>query len=487
MVVRLPKSPISLLPPKTFQPLHFNEFLGVKPKGTYSIHRHNEQKRDQNNNVSLGQFFNQTIRDCFGRYKAMQGYQVTSQPCTFKSFETKWHGLPLKCKTAPNHSLEGNYDLSVDSLDDTRTFGTRAHYIHGTVLDGAGRRLKENDFKAEKLIKDYGVDALRWWSFKHSRQATVHCKGFDEAACEVQAMRAFLRFCAGNLQDCQWLRVPLTQFLLVDCVAVHLTLRLVLEVTQLMDAFNLTQATQTLIRFCEEMTQFYIPAAKDRLYCGVDFASVNIPNPTGESVNLVAEEKKDLALRSSACTALYTVSSVMVHLLRPFVPYLADELFCKSPFLLQNPSSSSLSEEQEEMSGWPPLLSYDPELTEDTWPILRTLPESVRTLKNKERFRFILSPSSSLKELLPEAWQANEVLGGGAWTQYNNNASSDDGTTLECGNSIEHPDGTKSFITWHQSPLKKCPDCLTYTASPFFHAGKKCPRCTLNDISHNNK
>ncbi len=197
--------------------------------------------------------------------------------------------------------------------------------IHGLVRDAQGRKMSKslgNGIDPLEIISEYGADALRL------TLVTGNAPGNDMRFYmeRVKSSRNFAnkvwnasRFIMMNLEDQTNPKADLSSLTAADKWIVSRVNRLIREVTNNMDSFELGIAVQKIYDFIwDEFCDWYIEMVKPRLW-----------------------DRNDTTREA----ALWTLKQVLIDalkLLHPYMPFITEEIFC------------NLSEEESIMiSSWP--------------------------------------------------------------------------------------------------------------------------------------
>lgn len=184
---------------------------------------------------------------------------------------------------------------------------------HGFVVDESGRKMSKsmgNVVEPDEVIKQYGADVLRLWvaSVNYTDDIPIGKNMLAQLAGVYTKLRNTVRFLLGNLHDFDPAShaVPLSELGSLDRFILHRLNELVKEVTEDFDRFEFFKYYQLLQNFCVvELSSFYFDIAKDRLY-------------TAHS---------DSKTRRSVQTVLSRVLKVLVGLLAPVTPHLAEDIW----------------------------------------------------------------------------------------------------------------------------------------------------------------
>ena len=207
-------------------------------------------------------------------------------------------------------------------------------FIHGLVRDSLGRKMSKslgNGIDPLEIIDQYGADALRM------TLVTGNAPGNDMRFYNerVEASRNFAnkvwnasRFILMNMEDKEITRPDLEKLLPADKWILSRCGRLIQDVTENMDKFELGIALQKVYDFIwDEFCDWYIEFVKQRMYN--------------------AKEEPE-----SANMALWTLREVLknaLKLLHPFMPFVTEEIYSK---LIPEEESLMMSDWPEAKKEW---------------------------------------------------------------------------------------------------------------------------------------
>ena len=251
--------------------------------------------------------------------------------------------------------------------------------IHGLVRDSQGRKMSKslgNGIDPLEVIDKYGADALRMTLM------TGNAPGNDMRFYweRVEASRNFAnkiwnasRFIMMNMPDEKLPKISLEKLCMSDKWILSKCNKLVSEVTENLDKFELGVALSKIYDFIwEEFCDWYIEMVKPRLW------------------------NKDDTTREAA---LYTLNTVLINslkLLHPYMPFITEEIFC------------NLSDEESIMiSSWP---KFDKALDMvDDERAVEIVKEAVRSIRNvrtsmnvppsKKAAMHVVSADSSIRDI----------------------------------------------------------------------------------------
>jgi isoleucyl-tRNA synthetase len=183
---------------------------------------------------------------------------------------------------------------------------------HGFVVDENGRKMSKstgNIVEPDDVIKHYGADVLRLWvaSVNYTDDIPIG-KGMLAQLAEVyRKLRNTARFLLGNLHDfAPEYAVRLAELSGLDAYILHRLQEVVAEVIEDFDNYEFFKYYQLLQNFCVvDLSSFYFDIIKDRLYtCAANATE-----------------------RRAAQTVLNEILQVLVRLLVPVTPHLAEDIW----------------------------------------------------------------------------------------------------------------------------------------------------------------
>ncbi|MGI8504763.1 MAG: isoleucine--tRNA ligase [Hassallia sp.] len=154
---------------------------------------------------------------------------------------------------------------------------------HGFTLDEQGRKQSKSlgnvvdpaviieGGKNQKEEPPYGADVLRLWvsSVDYTSDQRIGKNTLKQLADVRQKIRNTARFLLGNLHDFDPEKdaVPFEELPELDRYMLHRMTEVFAEVTEAFDSFQFFRFFQTVQNFCVvDLSNFYLDAAKDRLY-----------------------------------------------------------------------------------------------------------------------------------------------------------------------------------------------------------------------------
>jgi len=189
----------------------------------------------------------------------------------------------------------------------------KAVLTHGFVVDGAGRKMSKsagNVIAPEEILQRYGADVLRWWvaSCDYTEDVRLSQEIVERTAESYRKMRNTCRFLLGNLADFdpRQHRVPVAQLTAVDRWMWARCQQFLAEVTAAYEAFEFFRVVRAVNAWCvTDLSAIYLDALKDALYT----------------------EAPHAPRRRSAQTVVYDILGVLVRVIAPVLPFLADEVW----------------------------------------------------------------------------------------------------------------------------------------------------------------
>ncbi len=225
--------------------------------------------------------------------------------------------------------------------------------FHGLVRDAQGRKMSKslgNGIDPLEVIRQYGADALRLTLITGNAPGNDMRFHYEK----VEANRNFAnkiwnasRFIMMNMEG-KTVTDASAELEPVDCWIISRLNKLVKEVTDNMESFELGIAVQKIYDFIwDEFCDWYIEMVKPRLYNSDDAVSRN--------------------------AALWTLKTVLIDalkLLHPYMPFITEEIFCT----LQSEEESIM------ISSWP--VYTDARCFEKEERDIETIKEAVRGIRN---------------------------------------------------------------------------------------------------------
>uniref|UniRef100_A0A034VDZ8 isoleucine--tRNA ligase n=2 Tax=Bactrocera dorsalis TaxID=27457 RepID=A0A034VDZ8_BACDO len=146
-------------------------------------------------------------------------------------------------------------------------------FVHGFTVDDKGHKMSKslgNVISPKDIIKEVGVDALRWWVASHCAQnmtITVSKKLMQQAADSVNKIRATLRYLNGVIDDKSEILNDKSTFL--DRYILSALVKHENEIWKLYDTYEYHRVVTNTQNFvANHISAIYLHTIKDRLYCG---------------------------------------------------------------------------------------------------------------------------------------------------------------------------------------------------------------------------
>ncbi len=247
-------------------------------------------------------------------------------------------------------------------------------YIHALVRDEEGKKMSKsfgNVIDPLDMIEKYGADALRF------TLASLALQGRDIKLSEgkIESSKNFankiwnaLRFILMNIRDFDPKSVSKTDLLLdlADRWVLSRTQRVIREVSDLLSGYYIGESAKALYEFIwGEFCDWYIEISKRTLY------------------DSSVEEKRRMSVRY----VLWKVSSVILRLLHPYMPFITEELWHRLPGV----------EGSIVVAPWP---SYEENfLDEDAEWKMKDVMESIRLIRNM-RAEMGIQPGQKVKVVI---------------------------------------------------------------------------------------
>jgi len=188
--------------------------------------------------------------------------------------------------------------------------------VNGTLLSQAGEKLsksKKNYPDPSKLFESKGVDALRLFLYQSTAALGEDIRFYEDAVDEIMKKFSltlwntysfFVTYANIDEFEASEHELDLNKMHELDRWLLSELNELIDEVTTHMDNYNLSKATRPLIKFVDNLSNWYIRRSRRRFW---------------KSEN---DEQKYLAYKT-----LHTVLSELCKLIAPFTPFIADEIF----------------------------------------------------------------------------------------------------------------------------------------------------------------
>ncbi len=200
---------------------------------------------------------------------------------------------------------------------------------HGFVVDENGRKMSKslgNSVEPEEVIKQYGADVLRLWvaSVNYTDDIPIGKNMLAQLAEVYRKLRNTARYLLGNLYDFDpgVDSVSYEKLSDLDKFILHRLQQVVAEVIEDFDNYEFFKYYQLLQNFCVvDLSAFYFDIVKDRLY--------------------TAPQKAES--RRAVQTVLHEILNVLVRLLVPVTPHLAEDIWQHIPEAIKKNSAKEES------------------------------------------------------------------------------------------------------------------------------------------------
>ncbi|VDO94599.1 unnamed protein product [Soboliphyme baturini] len=197
----------------------------------------------------------------------------------------------------------------------------KAIFVHGFVMAAEGEKMSKstgNVIEPDRIIAGgpvadiemppLGVDGLRLWVALYGAGKTNIYIGADivrRLQESLVGIRSMLRYLLGNLADFQSEHtVDYSLLLVTDRYMLHLLYMFLNTTESHFDSYNVQRVAVDVMKFLNGVvSNFYIAAAKDRLYC----------------------EARSSVTRRAAQTVLSAILMTTLKVIAPIMPYMAEE------------------------------------------------------------------------------------------------------------------------------------------------------------------
>ena len=194
----------------------------------------------------------------------------------------------------------------------------KAVVSQGFTLDGQGRKMSKslgNVIDPNKVCDEMGADIIRLWvaSVDTSSDVAIDHEILARTSDAYRRFRNTFRFLLGELEDqfdTERDRVPFSMLTPLDKLMVARLTQVQAEVDDAYAAYEFNRAYRALYDFVvTELSNVYLDALKDRLYC----------------------EKEGSPARRSAQTVLAVLLSMLLRDLQPILAFTTDEVMAYTP------------------------------------------------------------------------------------------------------------------------------------------------------------
>ena len=211
----------------------------------------------------------------------------------------------------------------------------RGVVCHGWVLDGQGHPMHKslwNVIEPSELLSAYGADILRLWvaSVDYTADVRVSREIMAQVGEVYRKVRNTIRFLLGNLHDFDP-SAPRPALPERDLWALERAARLARRARQAYAEYRFNSVYHLVQEFCiQDLSSFYLDAAKDRLYCSVP----------------------DAPERRATQAALWEAARTLLTVIAPVLPHTADEAWQALPHRPDDPDSIHLLLWEEPPADW---------------------------------------------------------------------------------------------------------------------------------------
>lgn len=186
--------------------------------------------------------------------------------------------------------------------------------VNGIILAEDGNKMSKrlkNYPDPEKVIEKFGADAIRLYML-HSPAVKAEDMRFSEKGVEhilrqvlIPFWNAFV-FLSTYAKIYKWKPEPLSRppHALIDRWILSLTQKLIRDVEEGMEAYDLNKAVEPFVGFVDQLTNWYIRRSRGRFWADADTPD-----------------------RREAFAALYAVLLQLVRVAAPFIPFLAEAIY----------------------------------------------------------------------------------------------------------------------------------------------------------------
>lgn len=231
-------------------------------------------------------------------------------------------------------------DYICEAIDQTRGWFYTLHAVSTLLFDSVsyknviclGHIVAEDGSKMSKsrgnvlnpwtVFDLHGADATRWYMYTASPPGNTRrfsANLVKEAVGRFlltlwNSYSFFVTYANLNDFDPNAAAVPLEQRSVLDRWVLARLHNLVRDVTQALESYDVTGATRPVQEFVDELSNWYVRLSRQRFW--------NVPPGTGAP----GEDSARLSL--AAHQTMYEVLVTLAHLLAPFTPFIADEMYC---------------------------------------------------------------------------------------------------------------------------------------------------------------
>ena len=211
----------------------------------------------------------------------------------------------------------------------------RGVVCHGWVLDGQGRAMHKslgNVIEPSELLEQFGADILRLWvaSVDYTADVRVSREIMAQVGEVYRKVRNTVRFLLGNLADFDP-SAPAADLPERDQWAAFRVAHLLAEAERAYREYRFNAVYHLVQEFCiQDLSNFYLDVAKDRLYC----AAADAPG------------------RRATQTVLYGAARALLTVIAPILPHTADEAWQHLPKRPGDPDSIHLLRWEPAPAAW---------------------------------------------------------------------------------------------------------------------------------------
>lgn len=193
----------------------------------------------------------------------------------------------------------------------------RSVLTHGFVLDESGRKMSKslgNVVDPNSVIKEYGADVLRLWvaSVDYTSDVRIGKNTLHQMAEVYKKVRNSVRFLLGNLFDFDPAKdsIPYEKLSMLDRYTLHRLHHILGNITDAFEKWEFNRYCHEIQYLCmADLSSLYFDVTKDILYC----------------------DAADSHCRRAVQTVLYELLTVILPVLVPVTPHLAEDIWLSLP------------------------------------------------------------------------------------------------------------------------------------------------------------
>ncbi|MCQ2801911.1 MAG: isoleucine--tRNA ligase [Bacilli bacterium] len=191
----------------------------------------------------------------------------------------------------------------------------KAVVSHGWVLDEHGEQMhksKGNGVDPIKMCNMFGADILRLWvaTINYQQDVRISENLLRQVAEQYRKIRNTFKFLLGNISDFDPKANMVKEFAPVDTYILARLEEVKNDAIDAFDRYDFATAMSKIMTFMSfDMSSFYLDIGKDILYC----------------------DAKDSLRRRQMQSVIYKVSSVLLRLLTPVIPFTMEEVHQNMP------------------------------------------------------------------------------------------------------------------------------------------------------------